>query len=88
VQDRTNPTPRGALTLADLAGRTEELAVACNRCERAGRYRLAKLTDRHGPALALPELLRLLSADCPKRAAPSAYDICGAHFPGLPGLFR
>jgi hypothetical protein len=78
----------GSLSLGDVASRTADLAVACTRCYRAGRYHLAKLIDRHGSAFPVPELLRLLSADCPKRASVSAYDVCGAHFPELYGLFR
>jgi hypothetical protein len=80
--------PAGSLTLADVAGRTADLAVACTRCDRAGRYHMAKLIARHGPVFPVPELLRLLSADCPKRASVSAYDLCGAHFPELSRLFR
>jgi hypothetical protein len=64
------------------------LAVACGRCERAGRYPLATLIARHGAAFDIPSLLRLLSADCPKRAAISAYDLCGAHCPDLSTLSR
>ncbi len=77
----------GALTLADVAGLTEHLAIACNRCGRAGRYRLDRLIWRHGANFAVPALLRLLSADCPKRESVSVYDLCGIHCPELPGLF-
>ena len=80
---------RGALVLADLDGRTADLVVACNRCDRAGRYHLAKLIDRHGSAFPLPEpaapaVRRLRETGVGQRA----YDRCGAHFPELPGLFR
>jgi hypothetical protein len=34
---------KGSLTLADVAARTDMLAVACSRCDRAGRYPLARL---------------------------------------------
>jgi len=87
VQGRASPLPRGALTLADVAGRTADLAVVCTRCDRSGRYHLAKLINRHGPAFTIPELLHLLSADCSKRASVSFTDLCGAHFPGLSSLF-
>jgi hypothetical protein len=49
---------------------------------------MANLIARHGPVFSVAELLRLLSADCPKRASVSAYDLCGAHFPELSRLFR
>jgi len=77
----------GSITLGDVAGRTDTLAVACSRCDRAGRYAVATLIERHGPAFGIPDLLRMLSADCPKRASVSAYDLCGIHCPGLPALF-
>ena len=77
----------GSLTLAAVAERTAVLAVACTRCDRAGRYRLDALIQRHGPAFSVPELLQVLSADCPKRASISAYDLCGVHCPELPALF-
>jgi hypothetical protein len=63
------------------------LAVACSRCERAGRYSVATLIARHGAELPVPELLRRLSDDCTKRALISAYDLCGVYCPELSGLF-
>ena len=56
----------GSITLGEVADRTAVLAVACSRCERAGRYRLDALIARHGPAFGIPDLLRVLSEDCPK----------------------
>jgi hypothetical protein len=63
------------------------LAVACSRCDRAGRYDLDTLIARHGGGFGIPALLRKLSDDCPKRQSLSAYDLCGVHCPDLPGLF-
>jgi len=80
--------PTGSLTLATVAARTEVLTVACNRCDRPGRYRLAALIERHGPEFGIPELLRTLSMGCPKRQSVSAYDLCGIHCPGLAALFN
>ena len=77
----------GSIILADVAARADELLVACTRCDRTGRYQMAKLIERHGAAFGVPSLLRLLSADCAKRASVSAYDLCGIHCPQLPGLF-
>ena len=76
----------GALTLAQVASRTDVLAVACSRCERAGRYPVAMLIARHGAEFPVPDLLRRLSDDCTKRASISAYDLCGVHCPELSGL--
>jgi hypothetical protein len=77
----------GSITLADVSARTEVLVVACGRCDRAGRYPLAKLIERHGGGSGVAALLRWLSADCPKRTSISAYDLCGVHCPELSRLF-
>jgi len=79
--------PAGSITLGAVAERTDVLAVACSRCERVGRYPLEGLIAKHGRAFDIPELLRRLSADCPKRTSISHYDLCGIHCPGLPALF-
>jgi hypothetical protein len=73
--------PPGSLTLADVANHTAVLAVACSRCERTGRYSLATLIARHGVQFAIPDLLRELSADFPRRQSVSAYDLCGGALP-------
>jgi hypothetical protein len=80
--------PGGSITLEQVAGHTPTLAVACSRCDRAGQYNLDTLIARHGPNFGIPELLRLLSDDCPKRRSVSAYDLCGVHCPELPAYFR
>jgi hypothetical protein len=75
---------RGSITLGDVAEHTTVLAVACSRCERVGRYNLHILMARHGEGFGIPNLLRLLSKDCVKRASVSAYDLCGVHCPEFP----
>lgn len=77
----------GSITLAAVAARTATLALACRRCERAGRYRLHTLIERHGRDFGIPALLSVLSADCPKRQTTSVYDICGIHCPELSKIF-
>jgi hypothetical protein len=70
---RRQPTMAdGSITLGDVAGRTAVLAVACSRCDRAGRYNLDTLIARHGVGFGIPALLRKLSDDCPKRKSVSA----------------
>ena len=74
----------GTLTLGDICARgVVTLNVACQACQRCGRYRVTRLIDRHGARMPLLELKALLSADCPKRKG-SFYHPCGACFPGLP----
>jgi hypothetical protein len=77
----------GSITLADVEERTDWLAVACTRCDRAGRYSLDTLIINHGRHLGIPALLRTLSADCPKRQSVSVYDLCGIHCPEMSKLF-
>jgi hypothetical protein len=78
---------RGSITLGDVGEHTTVLTVACSRCERAGRYRLDTLITRHGADFDVPALLRVLSADCPKRESLSAYELCGIRCPELPAFF-
>ena len=82
---RPNPdTPiRGAVLLGQVAALLLMLEVACSRCDRRGRLRTSRLVAEHGAQMPLPELLRILSADCPRRIAGQWHDVCGAHFPGL-----
>ena len=79
--------PTGFLTLADIAGHVTTLEVACNRCDRRGRLRIDSLVTAHGPALPLPELRRIVAADCAKMQTGHMHDVCGVHFPGLSRLF-
>jgi hypothetical protein len=77
----------GSITLGEVAEHTAVLAVACSRCERAGRYNLETLIARHGADFGIPDLLRLLSEDCPKRKSITVYDLCGIFCPDLPSFF-
>ena len=77
----------GSITLAQVAERTAVLAVACSRCDRAGRYSVATLIETYGHALPIPLLLHALSRDCPRQEATSLYGTCGIHCPDLPALF-
>jgi hypothetical protein len=72
-----------SFTLAEVAARTDVLAVACSRCDRVERYPLATLLKRHGRIFTVPDLLGELSKGCPKRGS----DLCGVHCPELPALF-
>lgn len=60
------------------------LRVTCEACGREGRYGLAGLIDRFGPAAALPDVLAVLAADCPRRGTGRWFsDPCGTRFPDL-----
>jgi hypothetical protein len=51
-----------------------------------GRLRTDRLLADHGPAMPMPELRRIIAADCARMIAGYAHDVCGVHFPGLVGL--
>jgi hypothetical protein len=82
----------GVYTLADvveaalLHGGKTPVAITCSKCPRAGQLPLRKLVQEHGRHIAIPDLLRQLSADCPKRASINATDVCGARLPEVPWL--
>ncbi len=79
--------PTGAITLANVAARTDTLVVACRRCDRSGGYPMATLIQRHGRWFPVPGLLHLLSADCPQWQTARMHEPCVIHCPGLPALF-
>jgi hypothetical protein len=71
--------PSRSLTLSDVAAETDVLAVACTRCDRAGRHSLEPLIKRYGAQFSVPNLLRLLSVGCPMRESVSPYALCGIY---------
>ena len=74
-----------AITLGDLAGTITMLEVACRRCERRGRLRVARLIEQHGD-MRLPELRYILASDCPRAAAASISERCDVYYPQLDRL--
>lgn len=73
---------KGALSLADHPG--SFVPLACRKCERRGRYRKARLIEKHGAIIALPDLGAIIAADCPRRTK-AGNDSCGVYFPALAG---
>ena len=61
----------GAVTLGEIAGKITMLEIACDRCERRGRLRVARLIEQHGADMGLPQLRGILAGDCPRVAAVS-----------------
>ena len=79
----------GTIILGQIAARLSMPDIACNRCDRRGWLRTARLLAAHGADMPVPELLRILSADCPRRQAMERgqlANICGIHAPQLIGL--
>ena len=46
--------------------------INCNFCPRRGKASVDRLMQEHGPDMPIPDLLRLMSADCPR--APGRQD--------------
>ncbi|MFL5281507.1 MAG: hypothetical protein ACJ8AW_11065 [Rhodopila sp.] len=78
--------PADVVLLGQIAARLPVLAVACNRCDRRGRLRTARLLAAHGPGLPMPDLRCIIAVDCLRMIAGHVHDVCGVHFPGLVGL--
>jgi hypothetical protein len=59
--------------------------VACSKCDRRGRYRLARLIERCGRDAKLVDWKDQITADCSRRAKDRTVtlDLCGAFFPDL-----
>jgi hypothetical protein len=70
----------GAVTLGDLAGQLDVLRVTCSKCDRAGQYRVARLIELYGADMGLPDFKDAITGNCPLRAKPGTWDLCGAHF--------
>lgn len=72
--------PSGARLLGDFPD--PWVALACRRCLRRGRYRLATLLGRFGPQMPLPEVLGRLAAPCGQGLDRYA-NPCGAYYEAL-----
>jgi hypothetical protein len=73
----------GSLTPADLIGNLLVLRITCDKYDRAGQYRVDKLVADIGPDGMLTNWLHQITADCPRKQAPSFADVCGARCPDL-----
>jgi hypothetical protein len=74
----------GAVTpLGQIAGKLAMLEIACTRCERRGRLKVARLIADHGADARLPDLRLVLAGNCPRVGATSIHDRCGVHYPQL-----
>ncbi len=71
-----------SVSLADIVARIDRLEIRCTRCDRAGRYRVARLIEQHGKAMLLPDLRMELAKDC-DHAGGHDFDRCDVFFPQL-----
>jgi hypothetical protein len=77
----------GSILLGEVAQHLTSVDIACNFCPRVGKANVGRLLSEHGPEMPIPTLLRLLSADCPRRLAARMAEPCGAHLPELADVF-
>lgn len=72
----------GSVALGDVAAKASHLDIACTRCDRRGRYGLARLVAQLGPDFAMTDLGAELT-DCPRRKEASHGARCDVYFPNL-----
>ena len=74
-----------SLTPTDLANKgLHVLRVECEKCGRAGLYRVTTLAKQICPHGKLTDWLYNLTRDCPRKNSPGLADPCGARCPDLP----
>jgi hypothetical protein len=71
----------GAIIFADLIGKLDVLHVTCEKCERKGRYAVARLIEQRGRDAKVTDFLTDITADCPKRDTVNWNDRCRAQCP-------
>ena len=71
----------GAITLSglDVPEGAVHLTVVCTQCGREGRYLVRRLMVQHG-YMGLPDLLALMTQDCPRHQNVAIHDRCNAVF--------
>ena len=72
--------PNGSLSLAEHPAAMMRLTGA--KCGRSAQYRKATQNERYGREIALPDLLHLVGASCPKMGR-LRNDPCGVRYRDL-----
>ena len=75
---------RTCLVFGDIEGKLDMLCVECTRCQRKGRYSIAKLITQYGRKANMTKWRELLSSDCSKRNVSRLHDRCDLICPDLP----
>ena len=78
---------KGAILLGEVAQHLTAVKISCNYCPRHGLASVARLIHEQGTDMPIPDLLRIMSADCPRRQAARIGDPCGVHLPQLADIF-
>lgn len=74
----------GAIIFSDPTDKLDVLRVACDKCGRAGCYRIGRLIGDRGYDAKLVDWLVEIAGDCPKRVTVNWNDQCRAQCPQLP----
>jgi hypothetical protein len=74
-----HPTLIGFMLLKYLACDFVLLETICRRCGRHRAYATSMPMARHGSYVPIPELKRIVAADCPDRQATGSGDACQIH---------
>jgi hypothetical protein len=75
------------MLLGEVAKHLAAVEISCNFCPRRGKASVARLVHEHGGDMPVPDLLRILSADCTRRQAARIAEPCGVHLPELADIF-
>jgi hypothetical protein len=74
---------RGFITFGDIAGKLTMLRLTCDRCGRAGQYRVDRLIRERGRDASLMEWKAERTADCPHGKSGDIDDQCRAVMPDI-----
>ena len=78
--------PATYLIFGDIENKLDVLRVECTKCERKGRYSVAKLIEKYGRKGNMMKWKKQLNGDCPKRDARSMLERCDLwHNAAAPG---
>ncbi|MGL4197806.1 MAG: hypothetical protein ACRCSX_08605 [Allorhizobium sp.] len=62
----------------------ERVEVVCRKCERAGRYSIKGLIEKHGPDMTFLELRKVFESTCSKTGDVTRLnEVCGVGFPDM-----
>lgn len=73
----------GLLQFSDIEGKLDWLHVACDRCGRAGRYKVVRLIFEFGRDAPIHDFVGTLDAACPNKNHQFVTDRCRTTCPGL-----
>ena len=60
------------------------LEVVCRKCERAGRYKIAGLIEKHGPDMTFLDLRKVFTSTCSRSNDVNRLnEVCGVSFPDM-----